>query len=235
MRIVTVQLPMAATVAENLESIVRCVDHAVEDLGAEVVVFPECALTGFHRDLPEQCTPEILGDAVGELQTYADELGAMLLVGTPWPLPDGRMLNVLAVIRPDEDLLVAPKVGLTDSEAAFFTPGPVHTTWEWGERTFTSLLCREVLDPVDADELGEVDVVIWPSTIAWDGGDDDYIGAVSEVAQTLEAVVVQANWPDSLNEPDMRSLGGSVVVGPDGQVVVEGPRDAPALMEIELP
>ncbi len=234
MKIIAVQLPMAPTVADNLASILRSVDHAVEDLGADVVLFPECALTGFHKDLPDQCTPEILGDALGELQAMADELDAMLLVGTPWPLPDGRMLNALAVLRPIEDLLVAPKIGLSESELQFFTAGTERTTWTWLGARFASVICREMLDPIDPAQLGDVDVVFWPGYIAWDAGDDDYMGAVSRVARALKAVVVQANWPDSLNAPETRGMGGSVVVGPDGELVFTGPRDAPAFLEVEL-
>ena len=234
MRILIVQPEMAATVAENLAMIVQCAVHAVESLGADIVLFPECALTGFHKDLADQCTPEILGDALGELQMAADDLDAMLLVGSPWPLPDGRVLNTLAVLRPNEDLLIAPKIGLSESEALFFTPGTERTTWSWHGVQFTSLICREILDPVDPDEFGDVDIVVWPGYIGWDSGDDPYEEAVSRVAQTLEAVVIQANWPESLNAPDTRGMGGSLVVGPDGQVVLAGPRDEPAFVEVEL-
>lgn len=197
--------------------------------GASLVVFPECATTGFHRRLREVYDATAVGAIIDDLQARCEASGVAAVVGTPWPGPDGSVYNAALVLRPGMPRLVAPKVGLTPSEQRFFTPGRRAPVWEWDGWRLATLLCREVedLDALQAAYAGKVDLLLWPGYIAWqDGG--TYRAAASRLAATVGAHVAQCCWPGALNDPDQRGMGGSLLIDPRGVVRATAPSDRPA-------
>gem|GEM_PF-42623 len=100
----------AATVAAN---VARCVDHlrrCVAATGAELVVLPEAASTGFTPGVP----PEVLWDLVGEVPgpvtapvaAAARELGTHVVFGTYERGPArGEVYNTAALFGPDGTML----------------------------------------------------------------------------------------------------------------------------------
>lgn len=200
---------MFATVREN----VAFMTATLTDLKgtADAALFPECATTGFHRGLPAQVANVAAG--LDTLRACVQATGVTALVGTPRAQGE-QVLNALAVLEPGQPDRFVDKVGLTPSEARFFSPGASRAVHTVLGRQVTAVLCREVLD----DVLVDADLVLWPGYIQWEGGPDDYLGRARATAQANGVTLVQANWPVSLNAPDTRGLGGSVVVGPDGAV-----------------
>ncbi len=216
-----IQPRMRATVAENLPGIVAEVTEAAA-AGAGLIVLPECATTGFHRGLPDQCVGHALTDAAAVLRRLCDQLGVAAVVGSPWR-HDGGVLNAALVLRPGCVPLVAPKEGLTDSERRFFTPAPRAAPWTFRGWRLATALCREVadIDALLAAYAGRIDALIWPGYIAWDSGelDDD----AARLARSLRVEVVQCNWPESLNAPGAHRMGRSRWIGSDGRIRAEGP------------
>ena len=97
-------------VKANVENAVGWVRRCVEATGAELVVLPETATTGFTPD----CTPEVLWDLVSELpgpviepiQVAAAALGVHVCVGTYERGQErGVVYNSSALIGPDGSLL----------------------------------------------------------------------------------------------------------------------------------
>ena len=122
LRIAVSQLQMSDTIEENHRSIRAALEEAVIR-GASLVLFPECAITGFHRGLAQLYSPPALQTVVADLQQRVDEHGCAVVVGSPWPGQDEQRLNAALIIRPGVSMVVAPKVGLTASEAQFFSAG----------------------------------------------------------------------------------------------------------------
>ena len=214
-----VQPPMAATIAENLPRLCAALVEAAAD-GADLVLFPECATTGFHRGLPGQCKPRMLTEAVQTLQRLCDQHAVAAVVGSPWP-HDGGILNAAVVLRPGQIPLIAPKVGLTDSERRFFSVGPRASSWRLGGFRLATVLCREVadVDVLATHYAGQVDALLWPGYIAWSGGALD----AGALARRLAVPILQCNWPESLNAPGAHVMGRSRLIGADGEVVATGP------------
>jgi len=231
------QLPMADTLAANLASARIAVAQAA-GLGADLVVLPECATTGFHRGLRELCEPGALDDAVLTLQSDVNQHGVVAVVGTP--LFDGPLVrNAAITLRPGRAPVVAHKVGLTASEAGFFTPGERGAPWVVGDWRFGVILCREILDKADVlrDFQGAIDVLLWPGYISWDqpgGAGEDYLAVAKELARTLGVHLLQCNWPHAINDPSLRGMGGSVWLDPAGVLIRRAPADVPSMTLLTL-
>ncbi|MCP4807121.1 MAG: carbon-nitrogen hydrolase family protein [Proteobacteria bacterium] len=230
MKLATVQFPMHTTVDGNVAEIEDALVRLGEQLDVQAVLFPECALTGFHRGLPALCRGQVLLDARTKLQAVVDRTGVTALFGTPHLVGKG-VRNTLAVLTPDAPPRFLPKIGLTESESRFFSPGHHRLVFDLHGLRATAVLCREVLDAPQLD----CDLILWPSYIQWDGGPDDYIEGAKRLAQASGAHVVQSNWPSSLNEPHTRGMGGSVHLGPDGALKARMARDKPDTLVIDLP
>lgn len=242
MRVAIAQLPMAWTLAENTRSILEHLARA-KALGAEVALFPECATTGFHRQVPGQVSVAGIRDAIGRIRDACRTLEMAAVVGTPFfPTDDEspRWNAAVAIGAEGEVRAVCPKVGPTPTERAYFDAGTERPTFTLGAVSCGVLLCREVQDAEEARAaLGGVHVVFWPGVIAWDAPDSHPENVVTremaaDCARTLGAYLVQCNWASSLNDPTMRGLGGSLVVSPDGEIVHACPADAPGITVVAL-
>jgi hypothetical protein len=84
---------------------------------------------------------------------------------------------------------------------------------------------------VEGLEAQALDVVFWPNFIgrpraeAADALESHYLPAAQRLAARLGCFVVQASWPNSLNEPDTLHMGEAAVIGPDGELLLRLPRD----------
>jgi len=241
-KIAIAQMEMRPTCAENLEGVIGHL-HEANARGADVAVFPECATTGFHRQVPDQVNRREIGEAVARIQEECAALGIAAVVGTPfYPSDsDGEIWNAAAVIDPRGDVVaVLPKVGLTKSERLFFTAGETRAAFPLGSVGCGVMLCREVRDGEEIRaQLGGIRLTFWPGAIAWDNTPTDPDSVVTpeiarECARTLGSYMVQCNWATSLNNPDVRGMGGSLVLAPTGELLHRCPLDTVGISIVEL-
>lgn len=242
MRVAIAQMPMGWTVEENTRSILVHLEQA-SALGADVAVFPECATTGFHRRVPQEVSRRGIHRAVRRIRAGCRALGLPAVVGTPWFAPGEEPAPwnaAVAIGARGQVLAVAPKVGLTHSEGAFFRAGADRPAFALGGVSCGTVLCREVRDAADIrTSLADVRVVFWPGAIAW-GNDASHPenvvtrGIAAACARTLGVHLVQCNWPNALNAPDVSGMGGSLVISPAGEIVHECPADQPGVSIVTL-
>jgi len=229
MNLFVAQLPMHSTIEGNVARIVEALHDAPPDA---LLLTPELALTGFHRDLPALCAPEALRAGTEEVRAAVEATGVACALGHP-ALEHDRVHNRLTLLRPGQPDLSTDKRGLTPSEARFFTPGE-RAPWTFGSLRVGAALCREVLDHDElVADLAGCDLVLWPGYIQQrpdDDGPDDLHTAAARLARSLGAWVVQANWASACNDPSLRGMGGSVWLSPDGEVVRRAPADTGALL-----
>lgn len=241
MRIAIAQMPMQATCAGNTDGVMEHLGEAAA-LGAEVVVFPECATTGYHRDVPAQVSRGFIHDALARVREACAKLRLAAVVGTPYypAADDGVVWNAAVVVGPGGDVLaVCPKVGLTKGEHRFFTPGADRPRFRLASFSCGLMLCREVRDARQRLTDGSDRITFWPGVISWepDGGDpeDDVTPEIAVAgARTLGSYVVQCNWSNSVNRPRLRGMGGSLVLAPTGELLYESPRDTAGLFTMDL-
>ncbi len=115
LRVAAVQMRSTRDLAENVrkidEQLVRCVAD-----GVRVVVFPECALTGYFDDaFMRAITAEQLAGAEKHLADACRTHNIYAIVGTPYRDGD-RLYNSAVVITPQGEILVRyHKVQLAES------------------------------------------------------------------------------------------------------------------------
>ena len=236
--IAIVQQPMAWTTLQNVAHIVAALALAAEQ-GAGIAVFPELALTGFHRGIRGEAVPATVDAALRQVRAACCEHGIACALGAPTFAADGTILNsYLHIDASGEIVSSVSKNGLTPAELTFFAAGTERLVMHFAGHTCTTVMCREIddLESVVAQLQAEpVDLVFWPSMVGnppgtihptpEDTADLGYFKRTAVLAQRLDAFVVQSNWPQALNTPESTYLGESKAYAPDGEILLTLPRD----------
>src|SRR5205823_2044605 len=121
LHVTAAQLKFRRTVPENVEIIRRFIADGAR-AGSDVVLFPECALTGYSVDFHRLTRREVENG----LKAVADAARAHrchVLIGSP-TFSRGRWFNSLVVFdRQGRDRFRYHKIHLTPRDAKVFTPG----------------------------------------------------------------------------------------------------------------
>lgn len=234
-RIAIAQITMHWSTPENVASIRWAMDLA-HSKGAQICCFSELAVTGFHRQIAREATPEVVSPAIRELQAHGAKLSLAIAVGAPTFEDDGvRFISHLLIDERGKTAAVVPKRGLTDPEATFFARGASRPIGRMHGLRCSAVICREVEDlELVSIELppGAVDLIFVPGALRQDPDKPrtdppEYVRNIQRLAQVTRAYVVQTNWPNALNRPEESVEGGaSTVAGPDGEVLFRLPEQA---------
>lgn len=140
-RVAAVQMAFAPSLEENLEKMKRAMDE-VALAGADVVLFPECATTGYAGSFADLDSRD-LESALATLAALAARHRIHLLVGSPI-LRGRKLLNALLVFdRRGRLAHVYAKCQLTERDRHWFTPGDSLSLFSLGEVKATSIICHE--------------------------------------------------------------------------------------------
>jgi omega-amidase len=230
------QRRMHWTVAENLASIHTALQLAA-DAGATLCVFPELAVTGFHRQIASQAKSALVGPALQSIQQACAEHGIAAAVGAPsfeGIEGDAQIFNSHVLIEATgQRVATVAKIGLTAPEATFFQPGTERPVVQLQGRACTSVLCREIEDlaPVQQQLPPQTaELIFWPGLIgiapeAMEAYGTTPVEDAQLMARATGAFIVQSNWPNALNHPETNShIGQSAVVAPSGELLFRLPR-----------
>ncbi len=114
MRIALAQIWSTRDPARNLREVERAAEEAAAE-GAELVVFPEAAMTAFGSDLAAAAEP-LDGPWASAVLGLAGRLGVTIVVGTFTPGQDATVRNTLLVAGPGGELAASyDKVHLFDA------------------------------------------------------------------------------------------------------------------------
>ncbi|MCE9658404.1 MAG: carbon-nitrogen hydrolase family protein [Burkholderiales bacterium] len=234
-RIAIAQIAMHWSTAENLAAILRAMELA-SSRGAALCGFSELAVTGFHREIAREATPEQVLPAIRELQTRCAQLSLGIAVGAPTFGTDGARYNShLLIDESGATRAVVSKQGLTDPEATFFARGASRPTARLQGLNCSAVICREVSDlELVASQLqpGVADLVFVPGALRQDPekprtDPPEYVRDIQRLAAATTCFVVQTNWPNALNRPEESvDGGGSTVAAPSGEVLFRLPPQA---------
>ena len=234
-RIAIAQITMHWTTPENVASIRWAMDLA-QSQGVQICGFSELAVTGLHRQIAREATPEVVSPAVRELQAHGAKLSLGIALGAPTFADAGaKYISHLLIDEYGETAAVVPKRGLTDPEATFFARGSSRPIGKLHGLRCSAVICREVedLDMVLAElPPGTVDLIFVPGALRQDpnkprADPPEYVRNIQRLAKATRAYVVQTNWPNALNRPEESIEGGaSTVAGPDGEVLFRLPGQA---------
>jgi len=99
MTIAAVQMTCSRDMSRNVRRIQRYI-HRADDQGADIVVFPELAVTGNLKEVISKAHPSELQIALDDVRSQADERDIYVIVGMPYFVNGGRK-NCAFVIGDD--------------------------------------------------------------------------------------------------------------------------------------
>jgi len=141
LQIAAAQLKFRRTLPENLELIRRFIKDAAS-AGSDVVLFPECATTGYNVDF-RRITPGEIHDAMNVVAKAARAHRCHVLVGSP-TFDRGRWFNSLVVFdRQGRERFRYHKIHLTPRDAKFFSPGNSVAWFHIDGVACTAIICHE--------------------------------------------------------------------------------------------
>ncbi|MEO8310680.1 MAG: carbon-nitrogen hydrolase family protein [Caldimonas sp.] len=242
-RIAIAQIAMHWSTEENVAAILRAM-HLARSRGAQVCAFSELAVTGYHRLIGREATPERVAPAIRELQSGCAKLSLGIAVGAPtFGAGTAKYNSHLLVDECGETRAVVSKQGLTEVEATFFQPGSARPSATIHGLRCSAVICREVADLERvAAELapGTVDVVFVPGALRQDPekprtDPPEYVRDIQRLSVATRSYVVQTNWPNALNRPEESVEGGeSTVASPAGDVMFRLPRQESGIGVFDL-
>lgn len=141
LRVAAAQLKFRPTVPENVALIERFV-AAAGRARCEVVLFPECALTGYSGDLRRHDAAAVEA-GLRAVAAAARRHRCHVLVGSP-TFDGGRRFNSLVVFdRLGRERFRYHKIHLTPHDRKIFTPGDAPALFRLGGVACTAIICHE--------------------------------------------------------------------------------------------
>lgn len=222
LRVAAAQMKFRPTVAENVEVIRGSIAHAAR-AECDVVLFPECALTGYNVDFARLARVEI--DAgLADVAAAAREHRCHVLLGAP-TVERGRRYNSLLVFdRRGRERFRYRKIHLTSRDVRFFRRGNALAWFRLEGTPCTALICHERRFPelVRLPVMMGAQIVFHPNagldplavSKTKRGGRDG--AAVRAFENQVHYVFANSVGPQGSGR---WSAGDSKIVAPDGRVL----------------
>ncbi len=222
LQIAAAQLKFRRTLPENVEIIRRLIAKATR-AGSDVVLFPECALTGYNVDFRKLARGEIENG----LKAVSDSARAHrchVLIGSP-TFARGRRFNSLLVFnRQGREIFRYHKIHLTPRDAEFFTPGNSVAFFRIDGVPCTAIICHERRFP----ELVRLPVMMGAQIVFHPNAGLDALAVSKTKRGGRDGMAVRAFenqvfyvFANSVGSQGGRlwSAGDSKIVAPDSQVL----------------
>lgn len=138
-RLATAQMPVQPYLETNLPRILQHIDRAAAE-GAQFVLFPECALTGYHGDTD----PLLTETGLVRIGAACANCGICALVGTTYR--DGQTVYNQIRIYDETGLLVGAhsKTIPTRGDLKWHRPGGGAQVFEYSGLRFGALICNDL-------------------------------------------------------------------------------------------
>ena len=149
LRVASAQIQVSTGISENLEAIVRKAKQAAR-IGAEIVLFPETALTGYSPAIGqsrEAAEWPAIRAGLQHIAQFAAELGIWIVVGSDaW---DGQAWRnrLLAYSSEGQAAAIYDKVHLTPDDILYYAPGKGYPLFEIKGIKIGLQICYDVRFP----------------------------------------------------------------------------------------
>ena len=220
LKVAAVQMRSTRNLADNLARITNSI-HAAARQGARVVVFPECALTGYFEDSVTNLTSRQLEQAERQVAGACQAAGAYAVVGTAWR-DGGKLFNTALIIAPTGKVLERyHKIQLAER---WPEPGDRMSVFKIDGVPCSVMICHDERYPelVRLPVLAGAQVIFYishESGLRSERKIDPYRAQIQARAVENTVFVVQANAP--ANEDTTGSHGHSRIIAPDGNILRE--------------
>ncbi len=141
LRVAVVQLRFQNTLEANLRQLQEGIRRAAHR-GADVVLFPECATTGYPVDF-RSLDRSALRDCLAQVGAAAATHRIHVLLGTPWPTGRKWYNSLLHFDRQGQAVYRYDKCHLTTRDRTTFAPGRHLALFDLDGVQATAILCHE--------------------------------------------------------------------------------------------
>jgi 5-aminopentanamidase len=235
---------MDCVTGDTEANLIRIAARAAEaaERGAQLVLFPECATTGyFVADRIASLAEPVPGPSSERLERLARSTGAHLMVGMI-ERADDRYFDDAILFTPEGGRHVYRKTHLFGPERVIFTPGDQPVVVQTALGRLGLSVCYDLMFPefIRSLVLKGAQVVLnatdwitdaWQSSMGWSA---DTVSSLARI-RALENGVYVAMADRAGMEAGWRSLGGSTVAAPTGRVLATlGVDEGTATASIDL-
>jgi predicted amidohydrolase len=141
--IAAAQMIFQPTIGQNVEWITDAIHRTAQSVGTDVILFPECAVTGYHGDFTK-LRPRDIDAALARIAEGARRSRCNVLVGCPTFAGRKRLFNSLLVFdRRGCELFRYSKIHLTPRDAQVFSPGDKLALFQLDGVPCTAIICHE--------------------------------------------------------------------------------------------
>jgi len=228
--------PVLMDPAANLAKVASWIREA-RGRGAQIVVFPECALTGYALSDEESVAiaERIPGPRTEQLARVCHEVGMLAVVGTIEVDEEGRCFNSAVLIGPQGVMAHyrkthLPYLGVDRYLAAGDNIGPPVAT---AAGRLGLLICYDLRLPEPARLLALAGAQVLVLPTAWPASARLYPEFLARARAAENAVyLVAANRIGE--ERGTGYLGRSLIIGPDGDVLAEATPDEEEMLVADI-
>jgi len=220
LKVAAVQMRSTRDLADNLTRITNSIRDAASK-NARVVVFPECALTGYFEDSATNVTSAQLAEAEQQISEACREADIYAIVGTAWR-EDGKLLNSALIISPEGKVIERyHKIHLAER---WPQSGDRLSVFKIDDVPCSVMICRDERYPelVRLPVLAGAKVIFYvshESGLREEHKINPYRAQIQARAVENTVFVVQANAP--ANKDATGSHGHSRIIAPDGNILHE--------------
>jgi predicted amidohydrolase len=234
-KIAAAQIACSSNMSENVRKIRSCIQQAAEH-AADIVVFPELAVTGRRQDDISAASQSALDSALNEIRHEADSQDIYVIVGMPY-LADGHRRNCAFVIGDDGSIKTC-YAQLVPNRRELFRPGS-STKAMWFELKGVRAIVT-IGDDANWVEIGDLAASrgmylhFHITYEAYSSADDAILCKQRNLLMLMYAkygAVVNAAAPADMPNPSVSAGGTSMIVSREGG----HNKPAPSGLEYYLP
>ena len=220
LKVAAVQMRSSRSLAENLSRITNSI-HQCASKGARVVVFPECALSGYFGDVVTELSAEAITSAEEQLAEACRAAETYAVVGSAWRDGDRLFNSALIITCAGKVVERYHKIHLAER---WPQPGQHLSVFKIDGVPCSIIICHDERYP----ELVRLPVLAGAKVIFYISHESGlreekklgpYRAQIQARAVENTVYVVQANAP--ANEDATGSHGQSRIIAPDGNIVEE--------------
>jgi predicted amidohydrolase len=231
------QMKFRASIADNVTWMTEVIQTSA-DRGVELILFPECAVTGYHCDF-DAVSPSQIQAAFQSISSAARAAGCHVLVGSP-TYSGRKRFNSLVVFDPrGRKVFCYSKIHLTGRDARFFSPGNALAFFPVAGVQCTAIICHERRYP----ELVRLPVMLGAQIVFHPNAGLDSLPVSMDKRHGRDGIAVRAFENDVYyvfansvgpQGDGLWSAGDSKIVAPDSRVLALANNRDETVIQAEL-
>jgi predicted amidohydrolase len=222
--------------------------HAVEEAArarCDVLALPECSLAGWLSSSARSAAEVIPGPLTQKFKEAAKRHKMAIIAGLE-EREGGRLYNSAVMLDRDGEILARHrKINELEIGLEVYSRGTSLNTFDFEGRPLALDICADSWTPVLTDALYDMGARVIFSPSAWavePGGEATNIAWIRETYRQRTAgrdlYIIAPNGVGQITEGPWKGRvlqGNSLVTGPNGEALLKGPTNEPALLTFRLP